>query len=247
LLLLKRLTVISIILLFSSIWLQGRSVLTDSTKVKSTFIITPRFNSTGHFPFTGSLINHNINADINIFFERKALGFFLFKSHDLQESHSIVNYFQPGVFATAQLNPSLKARVFFGYLFSQANSFRDGDSDYYTALSLYLNLAKGLRIENTSLFYDLNQQIKLADRLLLSWQTKKVKVDLYVWERVVLGEQNHATSAMLAITFPTIKVSESVTIVFSSSYQRYLTNNRPSFALKDGFLFSLSMPFSLSP
>ena len=63
-----------------------------------TFVITPRINSTGHFPFTGSYINKNVNADINIFFERKTLGFFLFKSHDLEEKNSIVNYLQPGIF-----------------------------------------------------------------------------------------------------------------------------------------------------
>lgn len=225
--------------------LCGMEHVRDTT-VKTTFVITPRLNSTGHFPFTGSLINHNLNADLNIFMERKGLGFFLFKSHDLQESHSIVNYLQPGVFASARLNKSLKARVFFGYLFSQVDSFCDPDSDYYTALALYWQPAKGLRIENTALFYDLSQQVKFANRLLLSWQLKKIKLDLYMWQRVVLAENNHATSAMVAFTLPPLKLSKSVSLLFTSSYQRYLTENKPSFALSDGFLFSLSAPIDLS-
>lgn len=213
----------------------------DSTK-KATLVITPRINSTGHFPFTGSLLNHHLNADINIFYEQKALGFFIFKSQDLQEK-SFVNYFQPGVFATARLNNSLRARVFFGYLFSQAESFRDADSDYYTALSFYWNIAPHIRMENTSLFYDLQQQVKLANRLVVTWESDIIKLDLYLWHRIVVAESNHATSAMLALTFPKIKINKSASLFFTSSYQSYITTNRPGFALKDGFLFSVSMPF----
>lgn len=216
---------------------------TDSTK-KSTIVITPRLNSTGHFPFTGSLLNRHFNADINIFYERKALGFFLFKSQDLQEK-SYVNYLQPGLFVTTNLIQSLRARVFVGYLFSQAESFRDSDSDYYTALSFYWNVAPRIRVENTSLFYDLEQQVKLANRLVASWESKYIKMDLYLWHRVVIEENNHATSAMLSLTLREIKINNSTSLLFSSSYQRYLTANRPGFALKDGFLFSLSMPIAL--
>jgi hypothetical protein len=215
----------------------------DSSK-KTTFVITPRINSTGHFPFTGSLLNHHINADINIFYEQKSLGFFLFKSQDLQEK-SFVNYFQPGLFATTRLNQSLRARVFVGYLFSQKESFRDADSDYYTALSFYWNVTPRLRVENTSLFYDLQQQAKLSDRLVVTWESYGIKLDVYLWHRIVMEENNHATSAMLSLTFPKIKINNTTSLLFSSSYQRYLTTYRPGFALKDGFLFSLSMPIEI--
>ena len=36
----------------------------DSTRPAKTFIVTPRFNSAGHFPFSGAFINHNINFDV---------------------------------------------------------------------------------------------------------------------------------------------------------------------------------------
>lgn len=239
---LKRHAVAGILILIIPIWSHGYPELADSVKKVGSFIITPRINSAGHFPFTGSLLNHNVNADLNLFFERKALGFFIFKSHDLKEKNSIVNYLQPGLFATLKLNSSLKARVFLGYIFSQAYSFRDADSDYYSAVSLYWDITKDLRVENTTLFYDLNQKMKVAERLLFSWRMKNAKIELYLWERIILGEQNYATSAMLSFTFPTLKISESVSIFFTSSYQRYLTENKPNFALTDGFLFSITMP-----
>lgn len=215
----------------------------DTTR-HTVLVISPRLNSTGHFPFTGALINHHLNADINIFYDRHPVGFFLFKSQDLHEK-SIVNYLQPGVFATVKLNPSLKVRGFFGYLLSQAKGFRDEDSDYYTAATVYWDIAPGFRLENTALFYDLTLGTKLAERLLLSYQTKKYKLDLYVWHRMVLDEGNHSTSAMLAFTFPQVKLSDKTTLLLTSSYQSYLTTNRPGFALKNGFLFSLAMPVSV--
>lgn len=219
--------------------------LADTT-LQSTWVFTPRLNSTGHFPFTGALINHHVNADFNIFYEHRPVGFFLFWSRDLVEK-SIVNYLQPGIFATATLSPKVKVRIFFGYLFSQAETFRDPDSDYYTAATLYWDFGSGFRLENTALFYDLKLGTKLANRFLLVWQRRKVKVDLYVWERVVLETNSHATSAMLAFTFPQIKLSDKTALVFSSSYQTYLTANRPSWALDRGFLFSLSMPLTVRP
>ncbi|MCB0489693.1 MAG: hypothetical protein R2820_00510 [Cyclobacteriaceae bacterium] len=215
----------------------------DTTR-HTVLVISPRLNSTGHFPFTGALINHHLNADINIFYDRHPVGFFLFKSQDLQEK-SIVNYLQPGVFATVKLSPQLKVRGFFGYLLSQAEGFRDEDSDYYTAATVYWEIAPGFRLENTALFYDLTLGTKLAERLLLSYQVKKYKLDLYVWHRMVLDEGDHSTSAMLAFTFPQIKLSDKTTLLFTSSYQSYLTTNRPGFALKNGFLFSLAMPITV--
>ena len=215
----------------------------DTTR-HTVLVISPRLNSTGHFPFTGALINHHLNADINIFYDRHPVGFFLFKSQDLQEK-SIVNYLQPGVFATVKLSSQLKVRGFFGYLLSQAEGFRDDDSDYYTAATVYWDIAPGFRLENTALFYDLTLGTKLAERLLLSYQKKKYKLDLYVWHRMVLDEGNHSTSAMLAFTFPQIKISDKTTLLLTSSYQSYLTTNRPGFALKNGFLFSLAMPITV--
>jgi len=236
------------------LWVTFLSILTvtvnagdpnpKDTLSRSTLSVTPRINSTGHFPFTGALINHHINADINIFYERRPVGFFVFWSKDLVEK-SIVNYLQPGVFATLQLSSKLKVRAFFGYLLSQAESFHDPDSDYYTAGTMYLDLGHGFRIENTALFYDLTQGTKFADRLLLVWQKGKVKVDFYLWHRMVLNEDNHATSAMLALIFPQIRISNKTTLLFSSSYQAYLTANRPSWALEKGFLFSLAVPIAV--
>jgi len=235
-----KLIVISLVMAFST-----ETQAQDSSK--ATLQIYPRLHSAGYFPFTGALLNHNPVADLNIFYERKAVGFFLFQSFDIKDRHSYANYFQPGVFATVKLHPTFKVRGFFGYIFAQTQRFRDADSDYYAATTLYWDPAKHLSIQNTVLFYDYNIQRKLANRLLVSVSYPKFKVDLFLWDRTVLVEKKQAISASLALTFPIIKVGEKTSIQFTAAYMRYLTSYKPSFALDDGFVFTLGMPVNVKP
>jgi hypothetical protein len=217
--------------------------VTDSAE-KPTLIISPRFNSAGHFPFTGSLLNTNLNFDVNIFYEHKNNGFFLFKSFDLVDSRSGVNYFQPGIFHKFNLTQKLYMRAFFGYLFSQTTGFRDKDSDYYTAATFYYTIHDNLKVENTALFFDLTQTQKLANRLLISYLSKGFKFDLYLWHRWEIPNSFHATSACLAMSPPKVKLSENVSVLATVSYQGYLSAAKPDYALQNGWLVSVAFPIS---
>lgn len=217
----------------------------DTTKTPTTLQILPRLHSAGYFPFTGALLNHSPVFDVNVFYERKSLGFFVFQSLDLKDRHSYANYFQPGVFATWRLHQTFKVRGFFGYIFSQTQGFRDpNDSDYYAAATMYWDPARHLSIQNTVLFYDYNIQRKLANRLLISITYPKIKVDAFLWNRAVLVEKKHAISASLALTYP-IKINDKVSIQLTGAYMRYLTKYKPSFALDDGFIFTLGVPVNV--
>ncbi|MBS1505755.1 MAG: hypothetical protein JSS79_03820 [Bacteroidetes bacterium] len=234
----------SLVLLSFVATAQVRKRGTDSLS-SSVLVITPRFNSAGHFPFTGSLLNTNLNFDLNIFYERKRNGFFLFKSVDLVDPHSGVNYFQPGIFHRFEFSSKVQMRTFFGYLFSQTQGFRDNDSDYYTAASVYWAIRENLKVENTALFFDLSQSSKLADRLLVSYFNEGFKIDLYVWHRWEWASQSHATSASLAIGFPKIKITRSLSIANTISYQGYLSAEKPSYAMQKGLLISVAFPINV--
>lgn len=218
----------------------------DSTKPKPTFLVTPRFNSAGHFPFSGALINKHPNLDINVFFEQKGNGFFIFKSYDLNDSHSIVNYLQPGIFKKFNLSSKLRLGTFFGYVFSQTEGFKDKDSDYYTAAVVYWTITDKLKLENTALFFDLSQSVKLANRTLLTYTLKEFRFDFYIWERVAFETNVYATSTSLAVNFPKIRLSDAIHIQNTISYQGYLTPAKPDWALRKGLLISVAFPISIS-
>jgi hypothetical protein len=233
----------------------GNDLFGQRDSSKATLQIYPRLHSSGYFPFTGALLNHNPVADVNIFYERKgapgssgAVGFFLFQSFDLKDRHSYANYFQPGVFATLKLHSTFKIRGFFGYIFSQTQGFRDpGDSDYYAASTFYWDPSKHLSIQNTVLLYDYNIQRKVANRVLVSISYPKFKIDMFLWNRAVLVEKKQAISASVAVTFPIIKLNEKASIHLTTAYMRYLTSYRPSYALNDGVIITVGVPINVQP
>lgn len=213
--------------------------------VAATIVLNPRMHSSGYFPFTGALLNRNPVFDVNLFYEKKGFGFFLFQSFDLADRHSYVNYLQPGVFATLRFNTQVRVRAFFGYIFSQTQSFRDPDSDYYAALQLNWQLLPGFRIENTLLYYDYTTNKKVANRILLEWAPGKVRISGYLWSRSVLEDGTTAVSGALAVTFPVIRLSRRTSVELTTTYMGYLTESKPDFALGDGAFVTVAVPMNL--
>ena len=214
----------------------------DTLRTRMEWAITPRLNSAGHFPFTGSLVSENINTDINIFAENRNWGFFLFKSHDLQERKSLINYFQPGVFLSGRMNDRIKIRFFVGYIFSQAHSFRDPDSDYYAAPVVYWTISEHLKLENCVLVYDIVKNAKAANRLLVFWNRSKFRIDFYIWHRADFDRRQYATSAGLAVNSPMFTLVGAAKLMITGSYQGYVSEKKPGYARRDGFLLSLAFP-----
>jgi hypothetical protein len=219
---------------------------TDSAK-PYTLIISPRINSAGYFPFTGAVLNHNVNFDFTVVFEKANRGFVLFQSFDLQNKNSPINYFQPCLFEKFPVGASLSFGVYFGYLFSQMYSFSDKEeSDYFGALTQNWAISKTLRLENTMLFGNLTTQMNLVNRLELLYTLDKFSVDFYLHERVVFETKDLSTSGAIAVNLPRVKLAEKLFALATLTYNNYLSKNKPSYALENGFFFSLAFPIDLS-
>jgi hypothetical protein len=218
-------------------------------KNKGDFIINTRLHSTAHFPFTGSFINRHLNFDINLFYERNRIGAFLFKAQDLEDMHGIVNYLQPGIFKRFPVGKKLTFTLFGGYLFNQTARFSDKDSDVWGALNTSWTINDHFKVENTALFFNLTKpelNAQLANRTVISALVKDFKFDLYFWHNVVFETKFQFTSAALAINFPKIHLSEKIKIQNSFMYQSYISENKPSWAMRNGFLFTIAVPIQLS-
>lgn len=242
-------TLLLVVVLLGITWIPAKGKPTeqptdDSTKVKSTLTLTPRLNSAGYFPFTGSIINHHVNMDVNLFYEKGGRGFFLFKSFDPVDVHSSINYFQPGAFVTIRPRSAFRLRVFAGYLFSQTTHFRDEDSDFYSALGIYWDITPQVKVQHTVLYYDVQTNSKLANRLLVTWQSKALKVDVYLWHRWVMEEHSEAISGSVAVTY-SLELSERCRMELTGSYLSYLTQEMPSYALRRGLVLTVGIPLAL--
>jgi hypothetical protein len=235
---------IGLLLLFFS---DSRAQSKSDPGTPYSLIISPRINSAGYFPFTGALLNHNANFDFTVAFQKSNYGFVLFQSFDLQDKNSEINYFQPVVFRKFNAGSSLTLGFYFGYLFSQTYSFSDkGESDYFGALTQEWEISKSLRLENTMLFGNLTSQLNLVDRAVLLYTLNKFRVDLYLHERVVFETKDLSTSAAFAVDLPRLKLADKLFVRGTLTYNSYLSKNRPDYALKNGFFFSLAFPIDLS-
>jgi hypothetical protein len=241
----QKVLAITILLVVVSM-LTGMAQNTKSDSLPNyTLVLNPRINSAGYFPYTGAYLNKHPSFDFNLFYNRKAWGFFVFKSVDLEDEHSYVNYLQPGIFKNININRKLSMRAFFGYIFSQADGFRDGDSDYYTALVVSWEVAPNIKFENTSLFFDLQNSAKYADRVYVNWTVGKFRLDFYVWQRTVFENNFNSTSGSIGIAFPKINITNSWSIQNTLSYIGYITEDKPDFSMRDGFLFTLALPLTI--
>jgi len=218
-------------------------------KSKRDFIITTRLHSTSHFPYSGSFINRHLNADINLYYERNRTGAFLFKAQDLEDQHGLVNYFQPGLFKRFAVGQKLIFSFFGGYLFNQTVRFSDKDSDVWSAFNTSWVISDHFKVENTALFFNLTKSelnSQWANRTVISALFKDFKFDLYVWHNIVFKTNFQFTSAALAVNFPRINLSEKIKIQNSFMYQSYISDNKPSWAMRNGFLFTIAVPIQIS-
>lgn len=216
-----------------------------SDSIRTVLNVNPRVHSSGFFPFSGAILPASPVADLNIFMEKRRWGFFLFQSLDLNNPHAVVNYLQPGLFAVFRTSPKLKIRTHFGYIFNQTQGFKDNDSDYFSGLQVNWNLRPGLRIENSTLYFDWNIRSKMAHRFLVEYSKPRWRVSGYVWYRKVFADSDGALSAAAAITWPIIPISSKSNLELTTTVMGYVSDYVPSFARRDGIFFTVAVPIDV--
>ncbi len=219
---------------------DARASRRDTTRAQ--WVITPRLHSIGFFPFTGAVLNHHPSADLNIYFQQRKYGFFLYQSADLLDRHSFVNYLQPGVFRSFQVSRRLEARLFLSYICSQSAGWFDRYSDYVVAPAFYWTVSPSLKLESTTLFFDLTQGAKVATRARVMYDWRGFRFESFLWYRAVFSEQGGALSASVGISLPRAALAPHVFVQTTISYMGYVTEKKPDFAARDGLLFTLAMP-----
>lgn len=216
-----------------------------SDSIRTVLNINPRVHSSGFFPFSGAILPANPVADVNVFMEKRRWGFFLFQSLDLNDPHAVVNYLQPGVFAVFRPSTKLKIRTHFGYIFNQTRGFKDNDSDYFSGLQINWSIRPGLRIENSTLYFDWNVRAKMAHRFLVEYNRPRWRLSGYVWYRKVFADPDGALSAAAAITWPIIPITAKSNLEFTTTCMGYISDYMPSFARRDGIFFTLAVPIDV--
>jgi len=212
-------------------------------------LLTAKFHSTGHSPFSGSYFNHHSNGEIGLSFKTKQISAFLNKNVDFADVHSSINYTTLGIFKSFQLNESVTLTPYIGYFFRQSHSFMDDNSDAWTCLVARVKVNRWLAFENSTLVGNLirhHSKASLANRINATISIWKFKVDAYTWYSHALKSASHFVSASLAITSPDWVITQTISARLQVAVLQQISNERPEGCMYRGGLISLIVPIDLS-
>jgi hypothetical protein len=230
---------------------SGRGQQTESKANKKPYslVLTPKFHSTGHSPYSGVYLNHHFNADIGLNYKCNQYEAFISKNMDFVDSHSTINFMTVGFSRYFQLTKSIKLTSYAGYFFMQSYSFMDKNSDMWAAIAVKFTINKWFAIENTSLVGNLVRHYahaSIANRLHLELSVGKFKFNTYTWYTHSINNP-HFVSTSVAITTPDWMITKSISARVQVAMLQYVTNERPEGAMNRGGLISLIFPIELSP
>jgi hypothetical protein len=212
-------------------------------------ILTAKFHSTGHSPFSGSYFNHHPNGEIGLSVKTKPISAFLNKNVDFADVHSSTNYTTIGILRSFQLNESVTLTPYIGYFFRQSHSFMDDNSDAWTCLVARFTINRWLAIENSTLVGNLIRhysKASLANRVNATISIWKFKLDAYTWYTHAFNSASHFVSASLAITSPDWTITETISARLQVAVLQQISNEKPEGCMYRGGLISLIVPIDLS-
>ena len=212
-------------------------------------LLTAKFHSTGHSPFSGSYFNHHPNAELGLSFKTKQISAFLNKNVDFADVHSSINYTTVGFFKSFQLNESVALTPYIGYFFRQSHSFMDDNSDAWTCLVARFRISRWLAIENSTVVGNLIRhysKASLANRVNASILIGKFKLDAYTWYTHSFNSASHFVSASLAITSPDWTITQSISARVQVAVLQQISHEKPEGCMYRGGLISLIIPIDLS-
>jgi hypothetical protein len=237
-------------LLFSLWYVEGVAQESESKADNGPYslVITPRLNSAGYFPYSGTCFNYHPNVELNVTAKYKEVGAFVSKYFDFVDLRSPFNYTTVGIFGSVRINSWLKVTPYAGYFFAQKYSFMDEGSDLWAGLMIKLAITEYFWVENTSLISNLIHHpagAGLVNRLNAVLMIGKFRLDGYTFYTHSMNTSLHGVSASFAVTSPEWTLSQKVSLKAQASFLQQITDERPAGAFQRGFIMSLIVPIDI--
>jgi len=226
-----------------------QSVSKADSQQPYSLVLTAKFHSTGHSPYSGVYLNHNANAEIGLVYKYNQIGAFINKNVDFADIHSAINFTTIGIFKSFQPSGSLRLTPYVGYFFKQSHSFMDDNSDVWTCVVVNFTINRWLALENTTLLGNLirhHSNASLANRLNAAILIGKFKLDAYAWYTHSLKSAPHFVSSSLAITSPDWVITPSISARVQVAMMQQISNEKPEGAMRHGGLVSVIVPINLA-
>jgi len=209
------------------------------------FSFTTRIHSISHFPMGGVYVNNNPTMDFDASLDIGNTSVFAFRSADLVDSGSPLNYATIGLSRTVGIGEGFDVIPAVGYFLSQNRGFRGPESDAWTAVTLKKRITQGICIYNTTMMGNLvvkEHTPSFTNRLKINFTFSGFELDAFIWYSQTLKQPIGYTSGSLGISTPKIPISKAVSLKMHCAYQQFISSEQPESAMNKGILFSLILP-----
>jgi len=204
-------------------------------------------HSQGFVPFSGSVLNRHAMFDALFIVPVKPVTFFLYKSLDIQDYRTDLNYITTGFLKTYNLSGSFSLTTAAFYCISQAGSVMDSTSDAGFIIKATYNISKVVSVENTEMFSNLTKstlQKDFVSRLQISYQSKMLDVSISAWYNTPLWNNTVYVSVSPEVIFKQLAVTKHINMSASLAYFNMPVKNTTC-AISNTFIFSFKAPLNL--
>jgi hypothetical protein len=175
--------------------------------------LTTRVHSLGVFSYGGMIANENPSFDVNITYERKQWGSFLFKAVDLYDVHSHYNFTLALAYCRIRPSQNISITPYAGFIAEQRKSIVDHDSDGMIILVTAFKLDEKFTLEHCGRFSNTFFKTEWFDwlnRLRLLYSKEHIDVVISAWHNNKLFDHSTHTSFGFTAGYGRIKISEKI-------------------------------------
>ncbi len=206
-----------------------------------------KVNSTGVFPYSGSLENLHTNVTASFLYNTKTWSFFFEKSVDLQDAGTGLNYACAGFYREFAVTKKFSFTPSIGYAASQAIKLTGTSPEVDLIAVASYKISKKVLLENTTMFSDVVERCgpqALYNRLKITYRAKIFDLNLFMWNCPPLWNNTNRFSISPEIVFKNLKIAKHLCLLASAGYYKMLVTGKTS-NIKNSFIFTLTVPVNL--
>ncbi|MFM8740858.1 MAG: hypothetical protein ACKOC0_11735 [Cytophagales bacterium] len=206
---------VTIIILFACTPLAAFAEADSTQSKKQTpsahWRINSRMHSKGIFTYGGWLGSDNPTFDVNLIYERKKWGLFVFKGLDLVDHYTFYNFSLISVFKNIKVTNKVTVTPYVGSFLEQAKDFADKGSDAVCIVITTVRLHPQLTAEHMALFGNLILEPEFRDwvnRFRLTYTRKHLDVVTSLWHNNQVFDNSGYSTAGINIAYSRAKLGK---------------------------------------
>lgn len=205
-----------------------------------TWSFTGSFHSASLYFFTGSVDQSNSSFDALFIYDKKTWGGFAFKSLDLTDHRTGVNYAMAGIHKIFNIGPAWSIMPTIGINLNQNYTFADKGSDLIFDLAVSYKISKHFKVGDDALFQNIGitKEYNWTNRLKLSYHQNDFYLSALLWERNRAFHNPGYLSTGVDAGYNIVRISGKSSLFIGISNIYMLQSDTPK---RNGFMFNLGL------